>query len=64
MINISKRYFILGNGGTTHYHLGASDAQKYYGALSGASGTMRDGSPGYLLWTWLVPLLFLFTNFI
>ena len=63
-INISKRYFILGPGyGTTDY-ASATESQKYYGCLASSGGTFSNGDSGYILWTWLIPLLFLFTNFI
>jgi len=47
-VNIGQKYFILGNG--TAFHRSASEAQRYYGALCSAGGTMSNGDSGYRLW--------------
>ncbi len=47
-INVSQRYFILGNG--TAFWRSASDAQKYYGALASSGGTFSTGESGCRLW--------------
>ena len=47
-VSIDQRYFILGNG--TAFYRSASEAQRYYGALCSAGGTMSNGDSGYRLW--------------
>jgi len=47
-VNIIKKYFLLGNG--TAFYRSASTAQRYYGALCGATGTFTNGDIGYILW--------------
>lgn len=47
-VNISRRYFILGNG--TAFWRSASEAQKFYGALCSAGGTFSNGDSGARLW--------------
>lgn len=47
-VNISQRYFILGNG--TAFWRSANEAQKYYGALSSLGGTFSTGESGCRLW--------------
>ena len=47
-INLGMKYFILGNG--TAFYRSASIAQRYYGALCGASGTFTNADTGYILW--------------
>ena len=47
-VNISQRYFILGDG--TAFYSSASEAQRYYGALCSAGGTFSNGDSGARLW--------------
>src|SRR3972149_896141 len=47
-VSLDQRYFILGNG--TAFYRSASEAQRYYGALCSAGGTMSNGDSGYRLW--------------
>lgn len=61
-ISLGKHYFILGDGGTTHFYGGASEVQRYYGCLSSLGGTMGNSDLGYRLWVWwllfFIPFLY------